>query len=354
MKKIKIISHNDLDGHGAPLILSDFYLSYDPETEFNVEHIGDYNKVDDAVMGFLNWKEAHTYDAFYITDLSMKEAKTAEAVDKFVNEHPNIDVRLLDHHKTALWLNSHEWAEVVVKDENKHLQSGTGLAYKYVRDVLAPRLEDSDANIDENGRKKWLYLNHVNAKAFADIVTSYDTWEWQNDPDNPHKEMAREFNQLFYLIGAQVFCKRMMMKDLNITMEGHEKLLLEVDKRQRDSYIAKKMKEAQLVDLPYDNHFAFVYAEREKNDIADALADKFKDQNPLFTLVRDGEKLSFRVRGGDFDVSELAKNFNGGGHRSAAGGSIKNPDSVHNNRLFEKVQYYFARMTINNLQEEQA
>lgn len=345
MKKVKIISHNDLDGHGGPLILTDFYLSYDPETEFNVEHIGDYNKVDAAVMGFLNWKEAHTYDAFYITDLSMKEAKTAEAVDKFTAEHPHIDIRLLDHHKTASWLNSHAWADVVVKNQKGEPESGTSLCYQYVCDVLAPRFEDADDNVDEEGRKRWVYLNHVNAKAFADIVTSYDTWEWQNNPDNPHKEMARDFNQLFYLIGGQVFAKRMMMKDLSIAMEGHEKLLLEVDSRQRDAYIAKKMNYARLCELPDGNVFAFIYAEREKNDIADAVFEKFEKEKPLFMVLRDGEKLSFRTRGSDFDVSALAQNFNGGGHRAAAGGSLQNPDCIHNNHLIEKIVYYYKQVT---------
>lgn len=343
-KKVKIISHNDLDGHGCPLVLSDFYLSLDPETDFNVEHIGDYSKVDDAVNGFLNWKEAHTYDAFYITDLSMNKAETAEALDKFAADHPHIDIRLIDHHKSALWLNAHEWAIVKVYDENKKMESGTSLCYKYVRDVLAPLHEESESNIDEEGRKRWVYMNHLNAESFADIVTSYDTWAWKNDPDNKHGNMAREFNQLFYLVGAQVFAKRMMMKDLNITMEGHEKLLIEVDNRQRDAYIAKKMNYARLCELPDGNTFVFIYAEREKNDIADAVFDKFQEEKPLFMVLRDHEKLSFRTRGSDFDVSALASNFSGGGHKAAAGGAIQNPDCVHNNRFIEKVVYYYKQL----------
>lgn len=338
MLKVKHISHSDLDGHGGTLLISDLFLSVDAETEFNVEHISDYNKVDEAVTGFLNWKQAPEYDAFFITDLSMKNRETAEALTLFKEQHPNMIIQLIDHHASALWLNHYDWARVIVKDEHDKMHSATDLVYDYIVNELAPHFEAQKLD-EETGRPTWKYMNHVNAESFADIVRSYDTYAWKNDPDNKHKEQARQFNQLMYMLSPQLFAKRMMMKELSIAMDPHEKLLIEVDTRQRDFYLSKKKKQAQEVELNETDTFAFVEAENEKNDVCDVVGALFPDAK--FVLLRDGERLSFRVRSGDFKVYELAEFFDGGGHGPSAGGRIKNSDNISNIRLFEKVQKYY-------------
>ncbi|HAP36928.1 MAG TPA: hypothetical protein DCQ28_13730 [Bacteroidetes bacterium] len=43
----------------------------------------------------------------------------------------------------------------------------------------------------------------------------------------------------------------------------------------------------------------------------------------VFVELYDGVKISFRSKG-DFDVNMLAKQFNGGGHKNAAGARVKN------------------------------
>lgn len=338
MLKVKMISHSDLDGHGGPLILSDLLLSFDSETEFNVEHISDYDKVDEAVVGFLNWKSAPEYDAFFIMDLSMKQKETAEALTLFKEKHPEMIIELIDHHKSALWLNHYDWARVIVKDDAGKMHSATDLVYDYAVTELAPLLESQKID-EETGRPTWKYMNHVNAQSFADIVRSYDTYAWKNDPDNKHKEQAREFNQLLYLLSPQLFAKRMMMKELNIAMEPHEKLLIEVDTRQRDHYLSKKKKQIKEIPLNDTDTFAFVEAESEKNDVCDIMGELFPDAK--FVLLRDQERLSFRVRSAGYEVHKLAEFFDGGGHASAAGGRIKNHDNVSNNRLIEKIQKYY-------------
>lgn len=340
LKKVKIISHSDLDGHGGPILMKDVLLSADGETEFNVEHITDYSKVDKAIMGFIHWKEAPAYDAFYIMDLSMNNAETANALDEFASKHPKMHIHLIDHHDTALWLNAYDWARVIVNDKNDLMHSATDLVYDYLINELIPFLEQHAQN--EEGRNTWMYTNQTNAFAFADIIRSYDTYAWKNEQDNKHKEQARDFNQLFYLLGGPLFVQRMGLTGLDISMQPHEKFILEVDSRKRDFYLSKKKKQVQLIPLNDKDNFAFVTAESEKNDVCDMMSELYPEA--VFVLLRDHDKLSFRVRGHQYKVNRLAKFFEGGGHDYAAGGRVKNPDNVSNERLIDKVTKYYNQL----------
>lgn len=343
-QKVKIITHSDLDGHGPPILLTDMYLSLNSEVHLNIEHISLYEKVNDAVMNFIKWKDAANYDAFYITDLSVTSVEAAEALDAFAKAHPHIHIHLIDHHKSALWLNQYEWTRVIVEDENGRMHSATDLVYEFIEKELAPAYEEFMKTPE--GRPTWQYMNHLHAAGFADIVRSYDTWAWQKDPNNKHKEQARDFNQLFYLLGGRLFVQRMALTELSIAMQPHEKMLLEVDGRRRDSYLKKKKNYVQEIALNETDTFAFVEAESEKNDVCDMMGELFPEAK--FVVVRDHEKIGFRVRHGDYQVHKLAECFDGGGHAPAAGGKIKNADNVSNTRLFEKIQKYY-----NQLLEEQ-
>lgn len=343
-KKVKVITHSDLDGHGPPILITDFYLSLNSEVHLNIEHISLYEKVNDAVLNFIKWKDAASYDAFYITDLSVTNTETAEALDVFAKAHPNIMIHLIDHHKSALWLNQYDWAQVTVEDAKGKMHSATDLVYDFLTTDLAPRYEQ--ALLNEEGRPTWQYMNHTNASSFADIVRSYDTWAWQKDPDNKHKEQARDFNQLFYLLGGRLFVQRMALMELSIAMQPHEKMLLEVDNRRREHYLKKKKHYVQEIALNDTDTFAFVEAESEKNDVCDMMGEMYPDAK--FVVVRDHEKIGFRVRHGDYQVHKLAECFEGGGHAAAAGGKIRNPHAVSNNRLFDKITKYY-----NQLLEEQ-
>lgn len=337
--KVKIISHNDLDGHAPSLIAADFFWSYHPESRVDIENIGDYDKVDDHIIAFTESDEAKDYDFFFITDLPVKD-RGVNAIERFIRESDTL-VRLVDHHKTNLWLNSHDWAEVTVAHGDV-LESAATLFHDYLMDTVMGILEN---RARESGNH-WTYMNIERTRAFAELVRSYDTWAWTKE-GNPHGEQAKRMNNLLYLIGENAFVHRMFREDFSIAFDKSEELILAIEENRCKEYVRKKIASHQLEKLDDERYFVFVEADSYPNEVSDGVMEALQEQgvSPEFIVLRKGGRLSFRTRGSDYDVSALAKYFFGGGHKQAAGGKIENPHSVSNNRFFDKVRYYHKQAT---------
>lgn len=84
-------------------------------------------------------------------------------------------MKLIDHHKTALHLNEHEWGFVQVEYDDGRLTSATSLLYGY---------------LVENG-----FMKPTNAlDQFTELVRQYDTWEWERYD----QKQAKRLNDLFF------------------------------------------------------------------------------------------------------------------------------------------------------------
>lgn len=336
--KVKIISHNDLDGHGPALIAADFFWSYHPESQIDIEHVGDYYKVDALIEAFTTSEKAKEYDFFFVTDLPVGE-KGAIAIENFIRESDTL-VRVIDHHRTALWLNNHDWAEVTVKHDDM-LECATTLVHDYLMSTILPMLEERA----EKANNIWTYMNQERTRAFAELIRSYDTWTWQNE-DDPHGNDARRMNDLLYLIGSNAFVHRTFREDFSIAFDKTEELILAIEENRRESYVEKKIESHQLEQLDDNTFFAFVEGDSYPNDVADGVVKHLNENGvfPQFIVIRKGGSLSFRTRNSDYDLSRLAPYFYGGGHKASAGGKLENPHSVSNNRLFDKIRHYHNKL----------
>ena len=101
---IKLFTHTDLDGVGCEILGKLVF-----KENINIERCG-YGNIDSKVEEFLT--DINKYDKVFITDISVNK-KVADKLNNISDK-----VVLLDHHKTALWLNEYPYALVQVEDES--------------------------------------------------------------------------------------------------------------------------------------------------------------------------------------------------------------------------------------------
>lgn len=266
-----LITHDDLDGAGCAVL---GMVAYD---QIQV-YICNYETVNNVVLDVLSGP-----DEILITDISVNP-EVAEKIDR------RGKVTLLDHHKTAAWLNRYPWAKV---DSSC---CGTMHLYNHL----------SKNNIRINKYRE-----------FVEMVNDYDLW-LHKDP------RSRQLNRLHSIIGHQRFIKR-FSSDSRVKFKPEEKLLLELEE--------EKIREYCFCTNGYENEdqdgnkYLIVFAELYTSELGEYLLEK----HPQYAYVmiinahQNPIKVSLRSRG-DVDVAEIARRYGGGGHKAAAGFTIKDPD----------------------------
>lgn len=165
IKKVLIISHNDLDGYGANIL--GYIANTSKYADIEVVNIAN-NEVDKVIQECI-YKDISNYDYFIMSDIS-PSMSTAKMLNDIYLEGMNI--MLLDHHKTALQLTQYyKWANVVVGEK----ESGTSLLYKYML-------------------KHNLIPQRYKVEKIVHHIMEYDTWEWTKT----NNQIAKDLNDLFF------------------------------------------------------------------------------------------------------------------------------------------------------------
>lgn len=286
MNNIKLFTHTDLDGVGCyiALVMAGYdvdvtYCSYDDVNE----------KVSDILCDHL------AYDRILITDISVNEdvANKLDLIDYKVD--------LIDHHATAVWLNKYEWANVKNED-SKGKTSGTSMVYETF-------CKGSD---------------NMSLDDFIETVRRYDTWEWKNIYND---KSAEDLNALFYLLGKDAFASEMIGKlsKEEPIFSDFDKKLLRINEATKKQYIDKKIKNMLFAKLGiYD--VGVVIADSNVSELGNAMCEIYEDID--MAIVISHNSASLRSIKENVDVSKVAKLFNGGGHKHAAGIPIKSSDTI--------------------------
>ena len=309
--KIKLFTHNDLDGVGAGVVAKHAFGE-----NVDVEYCG-YDSIDSKVAEFLISPEFDETDAIFITDISVKE----EALIKLINYKAKDKLMLIDHHKTAEHLNQYSWAKVSDtevnyknNDASPRLSSGTSAFYFYLVEsgLLEPTPELRD---------------------FVEQVRSWDTWDWTRT--NPRNEQAMLLNLLLTVIGRWKFVER-FSANAEVVFNATERTIVDIEKNRIDYTIKTKQKaliERELV-LPIGVYkVGVVFAENYVSDVGNALAESNPHLDFIITVI-NGNKLSFRGIEKGIDLGLVAKEFGGGGHPLAAGASLEE-DTL--NKVFDLI-----------------
>ncbi|WP_062052548.1 DHH family phosphoesterase [Bacillus sp. JCM 19034] len=286
-----LFSHNDLDGVGCGILAR---LAYTKEVK--VEFVS-VHRLDQKVEQYL--ESANENDYLFITDLSINH-DNEERILHFLEKGG--DVRLIDHHKTALHLSEHAWATIQVTEEGEdRLTCATSLFYKYL--------------VDNNHLKRTEALDE-----FVELVRQWDTWEW----DLNNNLQAKRLNDLFFLLSIDEFIERMIPRlesEDGFNFEPFEDKILDMEEEKINRYIKRKRRE--LVQTTLHKHYVgIVHAEAYHSELGNRLGKDCPHLDYIAIINVGQKKMSFRTIHDHTDVSIIAEQYEGGGHAKAAGASL--------------------------------
>lgn len=297
--RVKLFTHTDLDGYGCRIIAERFVgIIFE---SVDVTHV-DYNQVNEKISEFINNGQYENYDLILITDISVNE-ELAEKINQLWNERKIENLQLLDHHKSALFLNRYDWAQVSVEHDKNILASGTSLLYDYLRFVF-------DAPYDKRDF------------VFVEMVRKYDTWEWHTK----YKDIIpKRLNDLFLIYRGERFVKHIshyLVGAIDEIFGPTENLLLDLEQERINDYIELKSKGAKMVNV--DKYKVLVvHADKYHSELGKALGEKFPEADIIAIMDLNQKKISFRTSKPSVDVSEFAKKYGGGGHAKASGAPLR-------------------------------
>ena len=284
---IKLFTHTDLDGVSCE-ILGRIAFGED----IDVVRCG-YGNIDDKVEEFINSDEE--YDKLFITDISVKK-ELADALNNVSDK-----VILLDHHKTALWLNEYPYALVQVEDDSIGKMCGAYLFYEYLK-----------KNHEE--------FNDTPAlKLFIDYVRMYDTWEWKEKYDNI---IPKRLNDLMYIDGPNEFIDKMVYRLGNnlFIFDDTDLMKLQIEQTYINSYITQKNETLMVNDDLFPGYtVGITFADKYISELGNKLCELHPELDFVVLINMSTLTVSYRTVKDDLDLSDIAKGFGGGGHPKASG-----------------------------------
>ncbi|WP_282171339.1 DHH family phosphoesterase [Cytobacillus firmus] len=288
----RLYTHNDLDGVGCGIVARTAF-GKDVEVRYNSVMGLDY-QIEKLLENEKNIKD----DFLMITDLSVNDENLIR-LDDLAKGGGN--VRLIDHHKTALHFNDYSWGRVKVQYEDGRLTAATSLLYEYLQEH--EMIQPSQA-LDE----------------FVELVRQYDTWEW----DQNENIKAKNLNDLFFMISIEEFEEKMTERIMNsdtFEFDEFEQKLLDMEEEKIERYVRRKKRE--MIQTFIGEYCAgIVHAESYHSELGNELGKEYPHIDYIAILNLGGKKISFRTIHDHVDVSAVAGKFGGGGHAKASGCSM--------------------------------
>lgn len=280
-KNIYLFTHADLDGAGCAVLLKR------QDATVNIRFCN-YETLDKTLTSFIDGiANLSSDDLLLITDICPSK-DICERIDEEVTK--KIKVQLLDHHKTRSWVAKYPWAKF------NNGKCGTQLVEYW--------LDESDN------------VTH----AFVAAVDAWDRWLLKSD----HRTRGEELNTLCSFMGLDDFVNR-FSKNLVLDQEEPFMTMLTYIEKSKKRYINKVIKDQLESARPhldgYANTFKIFFATDYISEIGnDILAHPDGEDLKYVVIITPGSnRCSLRSREGEVDVSDIAKQFRGGGHASAAG-----------------------------------
>lgn len=279
-----LITHNDLDGVVCAVLFKKVY----PDSVYYLE---DYNSVDEQILRVLGHPETgeEKPDILYITDITPRSDGLLAALDSYFSFFSNKEIKLFDHHKTAVQrLEPYAWAT-------------TG-------SVCGAQL---------------LYDHFSSVKPFP-LAAYYDLVHLTNDYDLWKHEFPNSstLNSLLGVYGPERFIDR-FLENPSVVPTETERLMLEIEDDKQCAYIKDAAKTATYCLQDGGPKIAVVCAERCISQLADYILNTAGPPGIDIVAVINMQKRTVSLRSKHWDVAAVAKAFGGGGHSRAAGFSLK-------------------------------
>ena len=309
MKTLKtfIFTHNDLDGVGCGVIgkyyFSDAYVQY-----------CSYDNIDDTLLYFLSHNENILSEMrIIISDIYYKQENSD------ITEMLRMAGELIicDHHATSAWLNNvdfqHNSFVNVIADSDV---CGTKILFKILDDLYA--MPDS-----------------TKIHKFVENVNSWDVWQWvkqlpeTNDvvklKDAINHNMSFTLNGAVYFYGIENFVNKMLMYFHNFIDFDDivSEKLVEFNTKQINS-VTDYIKTHYVYESEHYGKIPYTIIKLNSPNIslASLLCKNAMEPDDKFLAIyidEDKDAVSLRCNVEGIDLSVIAKECEGGGHKDAAG-----------------------------------
>lgn len=306
-KKWIVLYHNsDIDGQGVK-ILSELIKQENQDIE--ILYVPCYTRADE---GFDKLKEnIDNYDIAIIADLNFTK-EYAEKVNKELNTEK---IMLLDHHKHALYLNEYNWTFVKSHDiSDRLLSSGTMLFYMVFKDLISSSITN-------------------NVRVLSYYIAAHDTWFAH---DNKTKEISKLLYQdnpenldLLFKANKKEFVN-IIVENINngIIIDEKSNIIIETTKKIVKNYCLLIYNNCKIIKNN-NKTIALCFTENYTSEIGNFILNKQPEIDYVVMIMPNVNTVSLRSRDEEdgTDVSLIAMNNDGGGHKPAAGFSIENNDT---------------------------
>lgn len=304
MQHIKLFSHNDLDGFGAPCLFMTLAPYMFKGVEFDLTSCS-AGRLDRELEHWFRQPDIQRYTDVYIMDMTPDSAYSFKLLEqKFANHW-----LVFDHHESEAELRAGHAKNCIEPLDADVAPSAVSLVWDYLTQ------QQNFALVPEERRRELAEL--------VEMIRAYDTWDFQNDPDMPYEKRraSDELNQLFWffpLSRSESFVTSVFDAGWERYRSEHSLLISTLEGR-RQRYLDKHLKDVETFELE-GHSFGVVYASDYKSEIAHELLRK---HDVDAALVIDGHSVSLRSNG-RLDVAKFAEDyFGGGGHADSAGGRLE-------------------------------
>lgn len=309
MKTLKtfIFTHNDLDGVGCGVIgkyyFPDAYVQY-----------CSYDNIDDTLLYFLSHNENIISEMrIIISDIYYKQENSD------ITEMLRMAGELIicDHHATSAWLNNvdfqHNSFVNVIADSDV---CGTKILFKILDDLYV--MPDSTKILE-----------------FVEIVNSWDVWQWvkqlpeTNDivklKDAINHNMSFTLNGAVYFYGIENFVNKVLMYFHNFIDFDDivSEKLVEFNTKQINSVTDYTKTHYEYESDHYGKiPYTIIKLNSPNISLASLLCKNAMDPDDKFLAIyidEDKDAVSLRCNVEGIDLSVIAKECEGGGHKDAAG-----------------------------------
>lgn len=297
------------------------------------------------------------WSSILISDVSIDD-DTADYVDKYCKDH-NISLLMVDHHPTNKLSEKYDWVKMAEPVAGRPISAAAQLAF-CLNDQTKYRFGYID--VDSSGNRELFvsqtdntshsepypeYINYFNCdhnynkpkfnvsySVIISDISRYDTWEWKKHPSNDGLEdlttiLLRQYKKYTAANLAQHIINN--IETCGCIFNEHDKELINQYRNDVNKGHDENASRCKLIKFNGYRTIAFVSENMNISMFQEYVKERVHDEFDIIMGLEASKRLiSLRTPKDDIDLGAIAKLYNGGGHKQAAGASNIDPEAFCN------------------------
>lgn len=347
--RVKVFTHNDLDGVSCSIVLKKLYD--ESKISFDFSFIG-YDSLEEISNFFNDYETSKLYDFIFITDINIKkdyyEKFIKPSFDNFIiNKNNYQNKEKLNLFKKLFIIDHHKDSEECFKDiQNDNIEFYNDKEYCACYSLFYWSIEKRSEIWKEytsNFYRKDYDIQIQWLKEYVELVNDWDLFLWKEK----HNLISRDLNILFTHIRREKFIMMQIQKiSIHFSYNSTEKTIIRETLETINKELYKCINNFVIVPLhnpiinEYNKNIRCLVIKNDENIslICDMIKDIILDNRNNFIerLSFDADiivNVSFKYGSVNFrrvneyiDLKEIANWYGGGGHSFAAGCPLNSED----------------------------